>query len=149
MTIPQKIVKNDLFGDLVYNEELTFYQCNIEVDETQFELIIDYCEPEKFDIIIKNAETLLNIIFLNKMLSEMAEEMIDLKNDNWLNEDEITGELEQEITIDEFRKQIYIESFYFKENFTATIYCNDNNLFWGHSININIDENGSYKNAHI
>ena len=75
------------------------------------------------------------------MLLAMENEMIALKNDLWLGEEELP------ITVEDFRKRISIDSIIFYEDCSSAIYCNDDDIFWGHAIEIDIAKNGKYESA--
>lgn len=147
--VKHKTIELPSFGILVYDEKVKWYKCNINVDQQNIDLTISLTTPEKLEKVIAFADKQMKAKFYEQVLLGMEPKMIALKNDAWLGEDEETGEDEPPITADEFRKRISIDSIGFDEDCSCSIYCNDDDIFFGHQIEIDVDENGNYKDANL
>ena len=151
--VPKKLkVKNKAInlpsvGKLKYNKESECYEGKVKIDSFSVTLQICYTTPEELDKLIPFIDSQMKSRFHEKVLLEMETEMVKLKNDVWLGEDDETGEEEPPISVEDFRKRISISSIIFYEDGSSTIYCNDDDIFWGHYINIYIDKDGKYKSA--
>lgn len=147
--VKDRVVKLPSIGKLKYNEELEWYDGEIKINDALIGFSIYHTTPKKLEKLISFVTKQIKNKFYEKILLEMEGEMIELKNDTWLGENEETGEEELPITAKDFRKRISIESMVFYEDSSSTIYCADGDVFWGHLIEINIDEKGNYKSSNL
>ncbi len=143
--IGDQIITIPTIGELIYDEKFDWYEGKL-IDKYPIVVYIHFTTPEKLQTVIEFANSQLQSKFYNQMLLEMESEMIELKNAEWLDD---TEEKEQPVTIEEFRKRVTIESIAFNDDCSTLIYCNDGDLFFGHTILIDIDENGKYKAADL
>lgn len=142
-----KVINLPTIGKLTYNEKFEWYEGECKIDNSAFTLNIYYAAPEELKKLISFADSQLKSKFYEKMLLEIEDKMIKLKNDSWLGEDEDTGEEEPPITTEDFRKRVFVSSIVFYDDCSSEIYCNDGDIFWGHTILIDIDKDGKYKSA--
>jgi len=142
-------IKISSLGELTYNEKLERYEGIFEIENQNIEVSIHNAKPDDFEKLISFVDKQIKSKFYKQILFEMEDKMIELKNNVWLGEDEETGESEPKITADEFRKRISISSIIFYSDCSSFIYCDDNDIFWGHSIEIRVDKNGKYKNVNL
>jgi len=147
LKVKNKVITLTSIGKLTYNKEYEWYESECTIDNSSFTLNIHYAAPEELEKLISFADSQLKSKFYEKMLLEMEDEMIKLKNDIWLGEDEDTGEEEPPITIEDFRKRVSVSSIVFYEDCSSVIYCDDGDIFWGHTIQIDIDKDGKYESA--
>ena len=143
LKVKDKIINLSSCGKLIYNEKLEWYEGKFELENYTIDVYINIAESEELKKLISFVEKNMKLDFFEKMLLKMSEEMVEQKNSSWLGEDELP------ITIEDFRKRISIESIVFYDDSSSSIYCNDNDLFWGHSIEININKNGEFEDADI
>lgn len=134
-------------GALVYNEDFDWFEGIYTTNELAFDVNIYNTTPDKLDLLLSFVEDQIQSEFYKKMLLEMEPEMVKLKNATWREKNEITCELEPEITAENLRKRISIDAIIFNDNYSSQIYCHDDDIFWGHQIQINVDENGEYKDV--
>jgi len=139
----EKVIENSFLGTLTYNETYNWYDNNGTSKYFPFELNINYEAPHKFPELLRHVETKMKENFYEQHLLEMEPEMIALKNDSWLEENE------ERITPEKFRKLVYINSIVFYDDKSCTIYCNDGDLFGEHTIDISIGKNGKYKGVSL
>jgi len=119
------------------------------IQKQSVEVNVHNAEPDDFDKLLPFVDQQMSSKFYEQMLLKMENTMIELKNDLWLGEDEETGEDEPPITVEDFRKRISVSSIVFYEDCTSSIYCNDGDIFWGHTIDISVDANGEYKDVNL
>ncbi len=70
-------------------------------------------------------------------------ELLPLKNESWLDEDE------KPITPEQFRSRMSLESLVFYPDGDVTFYHRDGDLFWGHCIQIGMNNRGDFHDADI
>ena len=71
------------------------------------------------------------------------QELLPLKNENWLDEDEA------ELSPDEFKDRMTLESITVYPSGSFDFWHNDGDLFWGHSIQISGNLSDGPKHADI
>ena len=111
-TLITNSTKINILGNQV---EITYDPSEIELNENKFIDLIN----NKLNWISNNEETLKNGI---------AKNLVPLKNDSWLNENE------SEISNDEFIKRIKLNRITFYGNGDSELTFDDDDLFWGHQI---------------
>lgn len=70
-----------------------------------------------------------------------AEQMLELKNDSWLDEDE------EELTEEEFAGRMTLESLTLDEDAEWTFWYEDGDLFWGHTVCVRRGPDGEWLSA--
>ncbi|MCU0444289.1 MAG: DUF2262 domain-containing protein [Microscillaceae bacterium] len=135
-----QLIENRVLGKLTYNPKYEWYEIRFQENDISFSICICLSSPKKLEKVIQYAENQINNKFYEKALSAMENEMLALKNDIWSDEGE-------EITIEQFRKLVSIDSIIFYSDKSSEIYCNDGDMFLGHSIVISVDKKGKYINA--
>ena len=136
-------------GPLIYNEDFEWYEGIFTSGEIAFDVNIYNATPDKLDLLLSFVENQILNEFYKNMLLEMEPEMVKLKNANWREVNEITTETEPKITAEDFRKRVSIDSIIFNDDCSSQIYCHDDDIFWGHQIQINVDKAGKYKGVDL
>ena len=131
-------------GPLIYNEDFEWYEGIFTSDEIAFDVNVYNTAPERLDYLMAFVDHQIQNGFYKNMLSAIEPEMVKLKNETWLELNEITRETETEITPENFRKRVSIDSIIFNYDFSSQIYCHDDDIFWGHQIQITVDKDGKY-----
>lgn len=72
-----------------------------------------------------------------------AEQLLETKNDSWLDEDE------EELTEEDFIGRMTLESLTVDEDGEVTMWYEDGDLFWGHSICIRQSQEGEWLSAEM
>jgi len=86
--------------------------------------------------------TIKNLDFIKKAKEYSAHKLLELKNDSWLEEDE------KEVTEKEFKERIKFAGLHiFSES--ANFYFDDDDLFWGHTIEVTVNQKLEFTNADI
>ncbi len=136
-------------GPLIYNEDFEWYEGIFTSGEIAFDVNIYNATPDKLDLLLSFVENQILTEYYKNMLLEIEPELIKLKNQNWREVNEITTEKEPKITAEDFRKRVSIDSIIFNDDCSSQIYCHDDDIFWGHQIQINVDKNGKYKSVDL
>ena len=79
---------------------------------------------------------------IEKVKDYTTHKLLKLKNDLWLEEDE------KEVTKKDFKDRMKFTGLYiFSES--ANFYLDDSNLFWGHTIEVTVNQNLKFVDANI
>lgn len=129
-------IKN--FGKFIYNKKLNAYK--LFKEEIEYYFSADNKEElKKVKNIFSNIELTQ---FIEKAKEYTAHKLLKLKNDLWLEEDE------KKVTKKDFKNRIKFTSLYvFSES--ANFYFDDGDLFWGHTIEVTINQNLEFIDANI
>ncbi len=133
----ERLIENNFFGQLVLNQELDWY----EVSKDGIEFSFANTALEQLNQNFEKTENLL--LQLPDIESIMIEEMLALKNENWLEEGD------KELSKEEFQKEIKLYEITTHEDGSVELYYEANDLFWGHEIQTNIDNGQNYKSSTI
>lgn len=143
LAVKNRTIKISSIGMLTYNDELEWYVGKFKVENKVIEVSVCNAEENELEELIFFVDKQIKAKFYEEMLLKMESKMINLKNEFWL------GKNEAPITIENFRKRISINRIVFYNDCSSSIYCNDDNIFLGHLIDISVDENGKYKDVNI
>lgn len=128
-------IEDDYFGELRFNEELDWYE--VTKDGIEFSFINTTLEQ-----LTNNFKKIQKILpEINKIESSMIEEILVLKNNSWLEEEE------KELSKEEFQKEIKLSSINTYEDGSAALYYKAKDLFWGHEIQTSIDPEQNYESS--
>ncbi len=137
-----KSIKNDYFGKLNFNEGLNRYETNIQYKKNKIKIDISLDECDDENIVINLAVDICKNInkWAKKAEDYAISELLDLKNNSWLDENE------KEVTPEKFRKKMKLESITIFASGDFDFWHNDGDLFWGHFIELsgNIIEGFNY-----
>lgn len=128
---------------LAYDKKRGNYEGKVEIENGYF---IDITiSPESYDkeLVFKLAEnTFREIRVMNESYKEkIAADLLKLHNEVWSE-----GKI---ISKNEFKKRINIQGILIFGEGNAELYYDDGDLFWGHTIVVDVDENGLYQEAQI
>lgn len=134
---PEKSISNEFFGEFNFNDELDLYEVNYNgvmysFYNTNLEQLIDN---------ISNTEKLIPLI--ETLKNKMVDEMIVLKNNDWLQEDE------EHISILKFKKEMKLYSIVIYDGGSIELYFQDNDMFYGHDIITYLDANHNYISSEL
>lgn len=133
-------------GKLHYNEQLNWFEGNFSDESISFAVQVCVVEPDELEKHVAHADSLLARKFYKNVLPQTEAALVNLKNDFWLEADG-SEEDETPITAEEFRKRISISTIVFNEDASVTIYCDDDGIFFGHSIEIQVNKAGEYESV--
>jgi hypothetical protein len=143
-----KTLKTKTMGVMKYDKKIKWYESSLDIGGVLVSVYIDLAEKETLLKIVENADRLMGEKFYKKAMEAMRPSMLKLKNETWLGEDD-DGNDERALTIEEFESRVKLNSIVFCEDGSAQIDCLDDDIFYGHFIVIDTDENGVYKDANL
>lgn len=130
-------------GDII---ELKIYVANVALWGNKVELTFDPVIASKdINDFVQKINKQLDWLTKNKSLIKKAitSDLLQLKNESWLDEDQ------QTINKEDFIKPIQLTSVDFAKKAAFDLYFDDGNLFWGHSIILNVNSKREIKGASI
>lgn len=133
---------------MTYDEEMKCYEGSITIADKTVSVHLPLAEAAELPKMMSAMDKQLKGKFYEKAMQAMYSTMIKLKNEVWLGEDK-DGNEEPPLTSEEFAERVTISSISFYEDGSATIYCNDGDVFFGHCIVIETDRNGIYKKSNL
>ena len=126
-------VNDNFFGILVLDKyEEDVYRTSYVLDDCEVDVIIDYDLVKELDFLvdfIKDYNTKYELI-----KKETFEGILKLKNNQWRNEGE------EESSLDEIDKHLELEIIEFYGNCSVSLWFNDNDLFYGHYVIVDIKD---------
>lgn len=133
-TTHQKPIELDhpLFGKLIYNRRYDWYEGNIDWCGQLVEITLSCSDPNKPDDVLNTA----TILFTNQnkwltaALEFTVEQLLEIKNNNWLDEDE------EMVTNNDFINRMTLETISVEEDSHFSFWFDDDNLFLGHAIQV-------------
>lgn len=142
------MIENEL-GIFQLNRELSWFEGKINKNDMEVFVYLE-TDVEGGDCAEKAMNSLLEFSKNFEVLDEKyrkfaAEQLTELAND-WLESaNDPSGEILQEM----FVQRIKMNEIIFYSSGKQTFYYDDNDMFWGHSIEITIDASGIAKGADI
>lgn len=133
----ESTIYNHFFGQLMFNSELNWYEVSKDGIEFSFTNTALETLTNNFEKIEKLIPKLIDIE------NQMIEEMLAIKNESWLEEGD------NELSKDEFQKEIKLYGVNTYEDGSAEIYYKANDLFWGHEIQTSINNEQKYESSTI
>ncbi|MGV3611343.1 MAG: DUF2262 domain-containing protein [Fluviicola sp.] len=143
--LPALTVEHPILGRLVY--DANFDQWETTLTKSPFEQTLLTINDEnagwKDDHSFFNfTAELLDRLNLNEIKEFAATELLELKNECWLEEDE------KELTRKDFADRlVQVEGITCYTSGSVSIVFDDNDLFWGHGITVEMDEHLNYLEA--
>ena len=126
------IVKDNFFGELILDKyEEDVYRTSYVLNDKEVDIIIDYDLVKELDFFVDFIKDYDNKYELIK--NETFTGILSLKNKEWSNEGE-------EISFDEIGKYLELEIVEFYGNCSVSLWFNDNDLFYGHYIIVDIKD---------
>ncbi|QUH28503.1 DUF2262 domain-containing protein [Vallitalea guaymasensis] len=137
--IRKDIIYNDNeLGNFILNKSVDTYCCILDWCGIKAELVMETNEEiELVDLIEKYKERFTEQMYWNTKVKKFAsKELISLKNDSWLEDDE------KEMSELEFQSSMSLESLVLYTDDSYTFWYNDGDLFGGHVIIVegNLDD---------
>jgi hypothetical protein len=131
LQIPVRLNSQD-FGQLELDRRFGDYSGEVDWWGSHVTLTLTCADHELTEAVLASANTLFEAKekWCAKIKQFAADQLLDLKNDNWLHEDE--GEVSQA----EFISCMTLTEVLIDESGDFTFYYDDGDLFWGHSISV-------------
>ncbi|WP_343632913.1 DUF2262 domain-containing protein [Fluviicola sp.] len=148
--LPEKLpvlsVEHPVLGRLIYDSNYKYWETTLS--ESPFEDTVlsihvkdgNLPDDSFFDAIVET----LKKLSLDEVREFAGEQLLELKNESWLDEDE------NELTQQDFTERlIQVETITYNTDGSLTIWFDDNDLFWGHGIAVELDEHLNCTEANI
>ncbi|MFJ2990960.1 DUF2262 domain-containing protein [Collimonas sp. NPDC087041] len=125
-------IESDQFGTFTLDRRLGWFLGKLSWNGSQVDLNLGTDQLEEMDGALKVATHLFNetSIWSSCITTYAAENLLPLKNDSWLRDDEA------ELTIDEFQSKMHLRGITVYPNGAFDFEYNDGGLFWGHAISV-------------
>ncbi len=128
-----------------YNTENDVFETTFTLGESAIGLsVCDFPETEKAAALVlaQHTETWLGSN-MEKLKDYAAAELLDLKNEEWIDEDE------KPLTKSEFKAGLTVSEILLFAGSSFQLFLDDNDMFWGHHIVVDVDETGAFTGASI
>jgi hypothetical protein len=138
-------LEDAVLGRLTWDDNLDWYSGKIECGGLPVDVSMIRDATGSVDIALTRAR---NVVRNSNKYVQLArtyavERLLDLKNDNWLDENE------EPLTPADFMGRMTLESMVFGPNGDITYYHRDGGMFWGHCIQICVDAKDKCTGADI
>jgi hypothetical protein len=145
MTMSQPDIQDPFLGRLCYDEELDSYDGEISVGGSPIGFHLNTDEDGEVTPALERARQVLSgFAQYGKGAKEYAvAQLLELKNESWLAEDE------EPVTREQFEARMELEDLDFSADGEVTFYHRDGDLFWGHTIAIVMDAQDRFTDADI
>lgn len=130
---------------LRYDETIAAYTGRVDIAGTPVELQLYTDADDVLEPALRRAREVLAEFakYDRRAQAYAARELLPLKNDLWLEEDEAP------VTAAQFQQRMTLEALIFYAEGDVTFYYQDGDLFWGHTIEVGLDAAGDFNRAHI
>lgn len=141
--------KNKVLGELIWDERLNWYEASVPFAKKgdPVRIYLNASEEKELKKVIARAEAIVGeLATLDKKAKQAAvDDLLELKNDAWLDEDND----EEEVDAKEFKSKMRLEGISIYDDGSSEWYYADGDLFWGHTILMDLSKSGEFSNAHI
>ncbi len=136
---------DDVVGTLQWNDNANQYLGDLNVGGNSIGISLLPSEGTDVSAALVRARQVLQRFEHYRSLAAVyaVEELLDLKNDSWLEEDEAP------LSPEDFRSRMSLEQITFAPDGGVDFWHNDGDLFWGHSIQFCIDADDRCVHADI
>lgn len=148
--LPEKLpvlsVEHRMLGRLVYDSNYNYWETTLRESPFEDTVLTIYVEDgnSQSDPFFDAIAQLLEKLNLDEIREFAGRKLLELKNESWLDEDE------NELTQQDFTERlIRVESITYNVDGTLTIWFDDNDLFWGHGIAVELDKYLNCSEANI
>jgi hypothetical protein len=126
------VISTETFGDLVLNRQIGWFEGKVNWNGVRVAVHFHTDENNSIESGLRTAETLCSdqSQWKRKVDAFAVKELLSLKNDSWLEDDEAP------LTAAEFIRRMKLESISISGDGDFEFWHNDGDLFWGHSIQI-------------
>ena len=121
---------NEDFGVFTFDMGVNWYSTNVNWIEESINLNLSVESNDELNSALQAAHALWNdkVMWNNLIRDYAVSELLSLKNESWLEEDDI------EVTGEQFKDRMRLESITIYSDASFEFWHDDGDLFWGHSI---------------
>jgi len=136
---------DELLGHLVWDDNVSWYSGKVASGGIVVEVSLTGDNYGSVEIALARARSVVQNIrhYVELARKHAVDNLLDLKNDNWLEEDE------EPLTPGSFMDRMTLQSMVFSSDGSVRFYHHDGNLFYGHCIEIGIDVHDNCVGADI
>ncbi|MBX3381044.1 MAG: DUF2262 domain-containing protein [Phycisphaeraceae bacterium] len=120
------------FGELVLDRSIGWFRGKAAWNGSPIEVQLSIDETGSCDVSLRIARALWDdpASWEQRVMEKVEERLLQIKNDHWLDEGQ------SPVTAEQFRSLLSLESVTTNPDGTFEFWCNDGDLFWGHSISV-------------
>lgn len=139
------VYKDEVFGEFNLNKSVDVYEKNINWCGYDIRISFDKYEENEIKSALKAGHALYKDKekWMKRICEFASEELLELKNDSWLEDDE------DEVTKENFIAALELCDIVFDLEGDFTFWFYDGDLFWGHSIIVEGNVDGILHSAYI
>lgn len=136
---------DDIFGQFNLDKSIDIFEKEINWCGENIRISFDNDEENEVESILKTGHVLYKDQekWMERICEFAAEELLELKNDCWLEDDE------EEVTKEKFIEALELCDIVFELEGEFTFWFSDGDLFWGHSIIVEGNVDGTLNSAYI
>ena len=137
--------KDEVFGEFELDKSVNVFEKDIDWCGEEVRLSFDNDDESELKSMLETGHALYREQkdWMKKICDFVCDELLELKNDAWLDDDE------EEITRDGFIEAIEFCDISLESNGEFTFWFDDGDLFWGHTIIAEGNIDGTFSSAHI
>ena len=141
----QPDIAHEILGNLQFDGEHRWYKGRADVRGTPTEFTLSHEGDGDLAPLLARAAAVIGQVehFADAAKAYAVEELLELKNDEWLDEDE------EPLTSEDFQGAMQLESISFEPDGEVLFFHDDGDLFWGHCILITMDREDRFTHADI
>ncbi len=130
------IYTDSVLGNFTLDRKLNWYTGNIMWNGKSVTLDLSVDDSESIEQSLQVAKALFEdqVTWNNRICDYAASKLLQLKNEYWLGDEDDEEEQEDEVTLNQFKARISIETISIDTDGEFEFWYNDGDLFWGHSI---------------
>ena len=150
--LKQPVVIEDAIGKFVLDRKFSCFEGDVNWLGTSCNVVLNTDVEDG-----ETAEKALDVLHMlyadlknwdHRFRAYAAEKLVEDAND-WLQDELEEGEEADPITEEDFAKRIVISMIDIEADGSITVYYNDDDMFWGHTVVVYTDQNRKMKDADI
>jgi hypothetical protein len=138
-------IEHEWFGTLHFKVDMDCYLGTTEFEGEEISLF--FFADDDNERICTRARSLEIFsalpIFTTLAKDFAATQLLELKNESWLEEDE------KSLSSEQFKQRMHLDTIMFRPDASVEFWYADGDLFWGHSIVVYMDRKNSFTAAQI
>ena len=138
-------LEDEVLGRFTLDRQVNWFEADVDWLGQTVRLSFDWDEDEAMEDSLRTAKALMadQEEWNRRVLARASEDLLELKNDSWLEEDE------EELDAEKFEARLELESIEVRPDGEFCFWFEDGDLFWGHSITVEGTLEGGPEQADI
>ena len=127
---------DNIFGTLTFDRQFNWYEGNVIWNGKNVTLDLSVDDPENIKPSLKVAKELWEdqVTWDSRISDYAVNKLLQLKNEEWLGDEDDGDEPEVEVTAEQFKARMSLETISVDSDGEFEFWHNDGDLFFGHSI---------------